>query len=538
MKRIAIIDLGSNSIRFIIIEIESNGSYKLIYQEKKSIRLAEGMSPSSRLLSEEAQMRALRCLTVYASIMKVQQVDKVLAVATAAVRNALNGASFLRRVHLSTGIPMTIISGQKEASLGVSGVLHTIDASDFLLFDLGGASVEISLIRNKKRLHSVSIPVGAVTLTEKFHSGGTVTNAQAEEIGKYIAHLLSKIPWFPTEPLPIIGVGGTIRNLAKIDQRASVYPLHKLHNYRLPTENLFEIVNMLCKKTREERQKISGLSSERADIIIAGSLAVREIVKKVKAPYLIISGCGLREGLFFHYYDSQYRQGAKGKNNMLLDSVKNYQKTLSPHDTLHNQYVTLMALSLFDQWAKKHQLPQRLRYILAAAGYLHDIGTLINYYSHARHSAYMVANAHIFGWTHREQLMAALVCAFHHGYSGKMMRSFPHTCLLTEEDIRQVKVLSLFLSLAEALDENREHCITRLICADRKNAMDLRIYTSSDNFDVPAHAINHLLKDFEKSFGIPLLIQWFPGTKGKNEILEEAERLCAADSAISGPDHS
>ena len=538
MKRIAIIDLGSNSIRFIIIEVESNGAYKLIYQEKKSIRLAEGMSPSSRLLSEEAQMRALRCLAVYAGIIKVQQVNKVLAVATAAVRNALNGASFLRRVHLSTGIPMTIISGQKEASLGVSGVLHTIDASDFLLFDLGGASVEISLIRNKKRLHSVSIPVGAVTLTEKFHSEDTVTKEQAEEIGKYISRLLDKIAWFPEEPIPVIGVGGTIRNLAKIDQRASVYPLHKLHNYQLPSKNLFAIVDMLCGKTRDERLKISGLSTERADIIIAGSLAVREIVKRARAPYLIISGCGLREGLFFHYYDSLYRQEPKGEKNMLLDSVRNYQRTLAPHDTLHTQYVTLMALSLFDQWAKRHQLPQRLRHVLAAAGYLHDVGTLINYYSHARHSAYMVANAHIFGWTHREQLMAALVCAFHHGYSGKMMKSFPHTCLLTEEDVRQVKILSLFLALAEALDENREHCITRLICADRKKAMDLRIYTSSDNFDVPAHAVNHLLKDFEKSFGIPLLIQWFPGTKGKNEILEKAKRLCAADAAVPESVHS
>lgn len=530
MKRIAIIDLGSNSIRFIIIEVGSNGSYKLVYQEKKSIRLAEGMSPSARLLSEEAQQRALRCLTVYASIMKVQKVDKVMAVATAAVRNALNGASFLRRVRLDTGIPMTIISGRKEASLGVSGVLHTIDAKDFLLFDLGGASVEISLIRDRKRLHSVSIPVGAVTLTEKFQSGNIVSEDEAGEITKYIAGLLNKIPWFPKEPLPVIGVGGTIRNLAKIDQRASSYPLHKLHNYRLPTENLLEIVDMLCSKSLEERQKISGLSTERADIIIAGALTVREIVKKAKAPYLIISGCGLREGLFFSYYDSLRKQDAPQETDMLISSVKNYLKTLTPKDTLHAQYVTAMALSLFDQWEKKHSLPRRLRHVLTAAGYLHDVGTIVNYYSHARHSAYIVANAHIFGWTHREQLMAALVCSFHHGYSGKMMKSFPHTRLLSEEDIRQVKVLSLFLALAEALDENREHCITKLICADRKRAMDLRIYTSSDNFDVPAHAINHLLKDFEKSFGIPLLIQWFPGAKGKNELLETAREMSILDS--------
>ena len=170
MERIAIIDLGSNSIRFVIMQIGPHGSYKLVYQEKKSIRLAEGMTMETRLLTEEAQQRALSCLKVYAHIIKVQKVIKVLAVATAAVRNAVNGASFLRRVRLSTGIPMTIISGKAEAALGFSGVIHTIDRKDFLLFDLGGASVEISLVRGKQRIHSVSIPMGAVTLTEMFQS--------------------------------------------------------------------------------------------------------------------------------------------------------------------------------------------------------------------------------------------------------------------------------------------------------------------------------------------------------------------------------
>ena len=130
MDRIAIIDLGSNSIRFIVMQIGEQGSYKLINQEKKSIRLAEGMTQETRLLTEEAQERVLKCLTVYAHIIEVQKVKKVLAVATAAVRNAVNGASFLKRVHMTTGISMTIISGRAEAALGFSGVIHTIDRKD------------------------------------------------------------------------------------------------------------------------------------------------------------------------------------------------------------------------------------------------------------------------------------------------------------------------------------------------------------------------------------------------------------------------
>lgn len=207
---------------------------------------------------------------------------------------------------MSTGIPMTIISGKAEAALGFSGVSHTIDQKDFLLFDLGGASVEISLVKNKKRIHSISIPIGAVTLTEMFQSSREVNQDKIETIQRFIQNVLSKVEWFPSEPLPVIGIGGTVRNLAKIHQRAVNYPLPKLHNYRFTVEDVFEEVRMITGKSYEERQKISGLSSERADIIIAGALVIQEILRKAKASYLTISGCGLREGLFFHYYDPIY----------------------------------------------------------------------------------------------------------------------------------------------------------------------------------------------------------------------------------------
>lgn len=525
MDRIAIIDLGSNSIRFIVMQIGPQGSYKLVYQEKKSIRLAEGMTLDSRLLTEEAQQRALSCLTVYSHIISALKVKKILAVATAAVRNAANGSSFLKRVRLKTGIPLTIISGKAEASLGFSGVIHTIDRKDFLLFDLGGASVEISLVKSKKRIHSVSIPIGAVTLTEMFQSSGTVSESKVSEIRKFIQKELSAIPWFPQKPMEVIGVGGTVRNLAKVHQRNSSYPLPKLHNYQLPTEDLMVMVKSITSKTYEERQKISGLSEERADIIIAGALVVQEIVKKSKSSCLTISGCGLREGLFFHYYDPVYDKEEKWKHHMLLTSVKNYIHTLPLEYDRHPSYVTAIALSLFDQWKNVHRLDGRMREILTAAGLLHDTGTIVNYYSHARHSAYITANAHIFGWSHREQIMCALICAFHHGYSSKILKANTHIKILSDEEMKHVRIMALFLAIAEALDETREQSITRVICHTTPQTMDLRIYTDQDSFDVPAHTLQGLKKDFRKTFRLPLHIEWFPGSTQKNELLEEAEIL-------------
>lgn len=525
MNRIAIIDLGSNSIRFIIISVSAKGTYKLIYQEKQSIRLAEGMSAESPFLTDSAQNRAIACMKVYARIAKIHQVTKILAVATAAVRTARNGSSFLKRVHSVTNIPMTVISGKQEAALGFSGVIHTIDASDFLLFDLGGASIEISLVKNKERLHSVSIPTGAVTLTEKFKSSGLLSSTEIKNIRAYIRKQLEAIPWLPKSPTPIIGIGGTVRSLAKIHQRSSSYPLSKLHNYNVTAQGLLTVIHTILKAAPEEKKKISGLSSERVDIINAGALIVGEILSMTKAASLTISGCGLREGLFYHWYDPLYDKKRSRKDSMLISSVKNYYATLPMNDYNHTGYVTALALSMFDQWQKVHQMPPQMRTLLHAAGLLHDAGQVINYYSHARHSAYMTANAHIFGWSHKEQVMCALITALHHGFSGKVLKSIKETRILSEKEIEQAKMLSAFLALAEGLDESYEQCISQIICTSYRNAFDIHIYLNRDDFEVPAHATKKIISSFEKLCHYPLTVQWFPSSKRKELIKEMAHSL-------------
>ena len=136
MERIAIIDLGSNSVRFVIMHIESDGAYKLVYQEKKGIRLSEGMTENHMSLTEAAQERALSCMRVYAHMASVHHITHMIAVATAAVRNAVNGNNFLSRVQQETGIPLKVITGKQEAELGYRGVVNTINETDFIMFDL------------------------------------------------------------------------------------------------------------------------------------------------------------------------------------------------------------------------------------------------------------------------------------------------------------------------------------------------------------------------------------------------------------------
>ena len=285
------------------------------------------------------------------------------------------------------------------------------------------------------------------------------------------------------------------------------------------------MIHMILKSSPEERRKIPGLSAERGDIINAGALIVREILTLTKAESLTISGCGLREGLFYHWYDPIYDKNKELQHNMLLSSVRNYYSTLPLKDHDHTRYVTALALSMFDQWRKIYQMPDRMRTLLHMAGLLHDAGQVINYYSHARHSAYMTANAHIFGWSHKEQVLCALITASHHGFSGKILKSIKETQILTEKEIDRVKILSAFLALAESLDENHEQCISQVICTSTPSSLNILIYLNRDNFIVPAHATKKIISAYEKLCHYPLTIQWFPSSRQKDLIKEMARSL-------------
>jgi exopolyphosphatase / guanosine-5'-triphosphate,3'-diphosphate pyrophosphatase len=300
---IAVIDLGSNSARLIIMKIYANGAYNLVYHQKESLRLGEGMG-RDQMLQPEAISRSLAALRNCAQMCRIMKVDTILAVATAAVRNARNGPEFLDRVVKETGLPIQTISGQDEAILGYLGAINTINVVDAVFFDLGGGSTEISLVKNRRVVDSISLPIGAVNLSDEFKTQDKVTKNNLGHLCGFIDQQLKKVPWLDAMSLPLVGIGGTARNIAKIDQSRKNYPFSKVHNYRMGPIALEDLFRLITGANLVQRRRISGLSSERGDIIIAGISVVKRLFDRIRASHLIISGCGVREGLFFRHYRS------------------------------------------------------------------------------------------------------------------------------------------------------------------------------------------------------------------------------------------
>lgn len=509
MQRIAIIDIGSNSARLVISHIYTSGAYNMVYNQKEALRLSQKVNDNN-LLTEEAFSSTIDTMRSFAHMCKVYQADKIIAVATAAIRNASNGAELVAKVAEETGIQLHIISGNTEAYISYLGVINTLDVKNGIIFDLGGGSTELILFKNRKLVESVSVPLGAVNTTGMFNIRNEMPQNVYNDLCAFIMSRLEQYPWIKQSGLPLIGVGGTARTVAKIIQRAKKYPATKIHNYAYPVQTFRSFFNKLRLTNLEQRKKISGLSSERSDIILAGSSIISCLLEVTGAKKLITSGCGLREGLFYDYYSKANNVPIIAKN--ILERSRENTLRLFESDTSHARHITKLALAMFDGWMELHKLRRSNRRLLETAALLHDIGITINFYSHARHSAYMIQNAKLFGLTHKEQIITSAAAGWHNGVSKNYFKSRFYKEMLTENNWKLINKLALMLALAESLDYSEMRMIHSLTATfNKKNAV---LSIRAEHIPtIEMHQIKAHLPWFKKTFGLEL----------KVEVLEEQD---------------
>ncbi len=299
-EKIAIIDLGSNTARLVALSYLPNTCFKLEDELRELVRLSQDMG-ESKIIRAEASKRGIDTLKAFKTYCDAVGISKIHATATSAVREAVNGASFLAAVEKNVGLELEILTGEKEAYYGTLAVANSLDYKDAIVLDLGGGSLQLSYMKNRKFKVGQSWPLGAVRSTELFFESEIVKSKEAKELikttQKSIAEFFENVP----EGLTIIGMGGTVRNLANIAKKANGDRLELIHNYHFKLKDLEEITEDLIVKTLAERKKIAGLNTDRADIIAAGAIVIREVLRYYQAKEIVISGQGIREGLFYSY---------------------------------------------------------------------------------------------------------------------------------------------------------------------------------------------------------------------------------------------
>ena len=498
----AVIDIGSNTIRLVLYKIENNQIKSLL--NKKSPAGLAGYINKDRCLKKSGIRKAIAVLSEFREILDHMTIQEVFPFATASLRNINNAPEVLEAIRENCGFEVRILSGEEEAIFDYYGALQAMEMDKGLLTDIGGGSTELILFKNRKILESVSLPIGAVNTTSMFNTRNVMPANVFSDVSFFIMSRLEKYPWLKQDGLPLIGVGGTARTVAKVIQREKKYPATKIHNYSYTTQTYRSFFNRLRNTNLEQRKKISGLSSERSDIILAGSSIISCLLEATGAKKLITSGCGLREGLFFDYYSKENHVPIIAKD-ILKMSRENVLNLYEP-DQQHSRHITHLVLSMFDGWSELHGLRKNYRCLLETAALLHDIGITINFYSHARHSAYMILNAKLFGLTHKEQVITAAIAGWHNGVSKNYFKDRFYKELLSDANWKTINKLALLLALAESLDYTETSQIHVIEPGINKKTATLKLYAQGIP-SIEMHQIQEHLSWFKKTFGVELKVQ-------------------------------
>lgn len=501
-KKIAIIDLGSNSVRMLMMKVCDDGSYKMLDQVKDMVRLSEGMGEENTLKPVPIK-RTMNTLNLFKKLIHVHQADQVIPIATAAVRNAANQALFLDKVKMETGFDFRVVSGEEEARYGYLGVINTMGVDSGVMIDIGGASTEIAWMEDRQLKKAVSFPFGAVVLTEKFLGRDKITPEKVKKVEQYVKKHLDELDWLkPLKGYPVVGLGGTIRTLAKMNKHKIGYPLESLHNYQMRDDEVEEHYQQLTKGTIEEIRQIPGVNKDRSDIIAAGVAPLHALMKTLDTKKLMISGNGLREGVFYQQYlkEMGLPELVEEVTFHSVDNVlKNYEMNLA-----HCHHVKKLALSLFDQMQEIHGLGEAERRLLAVGALLHDVGMYIEYYNHHKHGFYLTLNARLNGLRNRERVMSAYIVGMHRD-TGLKEEWKQYDMLVNDKDREIVKKLSLFVRIAEKLDRSETATVQDLTCYLTDTDVQVMVKTTNSPELEIATAMNYS-KDFKKVFDRKLYI--------------------------------
>ncbi len=461
MERIAIIDLGSNTARLVIADLFADHHYMVVDELKETVRLGQDMDRDG-FLKPQRIAETIKTLKTFKKLCDASNVDRIIAVGTAAVRRAKNQNSFLDEIRVSCNITIRVLTEEEEAILVYRGVINSMDIPKGLILEIGGGSTKIIYYNRRNVLGYANLPFGAVTLTDLFAADATPEEA-AKHVEEFFTEQLKKLPWLSeVDPeTQMIGVGGSFRNLFKINKLIKKYPLDTAHNYKLTTEEFQTIYGTLRALDVDKRKKIKGLSPARADIMPAALAIVQSFVDYMNIQQFTIGGCGLREGLLVN-------QAFPITQEKPISDVLSY--SLDRHvryygcDPKHVEHVMLLSVQLFKQLRVLHKFPRQYLKVLKIAASLHDCGERVQYDNHAKHSCYTILNSRLYGATHREIVLTAFVAGCHNKEDVPLNEWAKYKDVVLEEDLDAVKKLGVLLRLAESLDRTRQGVVSGVNC--------------------------------------------------------------------------
>lgn len=448
-RRIAVCDLGSNSFRLVVFTA-GDSWWRRTDEIYEAVRIGAGIDETG-VLGEEGLARGLATAEVFAHFCEATGITEIDAVATSAIRDARNAKDFISRAAL----PVRVLSKEEEAYYGYLAAVNSSTLSEGAVLDLGGGSMQLVRVDGRHPRELGSWPLGAVRMTEHFGLGeGTAAKKQRRALRDHVAQQLEDVSWLPTAGERLVGIGGTVRNLAAAVQRAIGVPEFGVQGFRIERDELDALVERLAGMSPAERAKVPGIKPARADLILAGAVVVQSVLELGGFAAIEATEAGLREGVFFaRHLDGEPALFDDVRRASVLNLAGQYHV-----DPAHTQHVATLALGLFDDLAVAglHAGDPAERELLWAAAVLHDIGVTVDYDDHHKHSRYLLINSGLPGWTQREVAIIGQAVRYHRKGLPDMG---PFEALAEKDDGALLDRCALLLRLAEDLERSRDQVV-------------------------------------------------------------------------------
>lgn len=510
---VTFIDMGTNSIRILVVRLNPNHSYTILTRQKQQVRLGEGEFEEEEL-TQDAMDRAVLVIRKFSDLARTFNSEEFVAVATSATREASNREEFLHRIRQEAQLDVRVISGREEARLIYLGIVSGTHIGDrnVVCIDIGGGSTEIASGDVRECRHLDSFRLGAIRLANHYgiaEGKGIVSpelyRKMQQHVRGTILHATEKIR--KQKPDCAIGSSGTIMNLAEIAQK-TIHGSNGAASSASPSlsyRDLRKVIDMLCPLTLEQRKKVPGMNPERADIIIAGAVIAETFMKETGISEISVTGRGLQDGLLVDYLSRMDNFPLLGELSPRQRSVLQLGRSCGINE-VHARTVTSLVLEMFDtaRTRKLHDFSDAERELLEYAAFLHDIGSFISYTNHHAHSHYIIRNSELLGFNEREVNAMALLARFHRKKSPR--KKDPVITDLDPREQRALLMLSSFLRLGESLDRSHAALVQHVrFSSVTSDTAHLEILTRGD-CQLEVWGIGNESRAFEKAFGKRLVI--------------------------------
>lgn len=494
MERIGLIDLGSNTARLVVFDILDGGYFCVVDEMRETVRLGE--MEKDNVLKSSRMAQAISTLKLFQKVCEVQKTDRIVAFTTAAVRMAKNQKTFLNEVFTATGIRLRVLSEEEEATYIYQGVINSMDIPKGLIMEIGGGSTKLVYYNRRNILHQEVLPFGEVTLSELGEKDSDEDHALVVEA--FVKEQLSKVEWLQElEPeVQLIGVGGTFRNLARISHKIKKVSMEMIHNYHISSADFDNIYHMMKVLDIDKKVKIRGLSSLRADIFPSALSAIKAVMEYCHFDTIITGSCAVREGMMFNYAVPQTLE--KPISDVLGHSLHTYMKKLHC-DEAHGEQVFNLCVQLFKQLRVLHKFPRSYVKILRTCALLCDAGLSFKFYKNQKHAAYVILNATLYGLSHHDIIVAAMVTDIYDREDANVQDWARYRDVLTDEDLDAVRKLAVILRLAVALDKSRNGVVTEINCDALGDSVIMKLETQGDAL-LELREAQKALGDFKKVF--------------------------------------